>query len=417
MTGDHCTPASPDVIHSGDPVPFVVAGPGVRADAVRAFGELDLRRRDPRPPARAGHDAGAAERRRPPALPRLAPDAVRRRRRLPGDPGTAVDGHERRHPAPRSFEISPSLFRTLAITSATALWLIVVTGATVRLTSLRPRLRVTGRAARRAQPFPGKGVHSFIEFGNRLVGRHRRSLRPSSRRSRRGVSPALPRWSRWTARRRLRRVVRAGAAGLPDCALRAQSVSGHVALSALRRRARRRRGARHRRAGTRARHSAVASPARAPPRRRRRGRGLPDPARHRHRGDRRRPAPGRPTKVHRLWRLQDAVFAHAVGTAIFGLCFAFMLGYLVSRRSSAPRLLWLALAVLGLVGVQIADRRDPVPHASALVARADPRRNGGLRLGRQWSRSRLSSSGRLPRSPARRLRQWPTSSGFSSGRR
>jgi 2,3-bisphosphoglycerate-independent phosphoglycerate mutase len=41
LTGDHCTPASPDVIHSGDPVPFVVAGPGVRADPVTSFGELD----------------------------------------------------------------------------------------------------------------------------------------------------------------------------------------------------------------------------------------------------------------------------------------------------------------------------------------------------------------------------------------
>jgi 2,3-bisphosphoglycerate-independent phosphoglycerate mutase len=39
ITGDHATPASPDVIHSGDPVPFVVAGPGVRADRVREFGE------------------------------------------------------------------------------------------------------------------------------------------------------------------------------------------------------------------------------------------------------------------------------------------------------------------------------------------------------------------------------------------
>ena len=42
VTGDHATPASPDVIHSGDPVPFVVAGPGVRADNARRFGELDL---------------------------------------------------------------------------------------------------------------------------------------------------------------------------------------------------------------------------------------------------------------------------------------------------------------------------------------------------------------------------------------
>ncbi len=40
VTGDHATPAYPDVIHSGDPVPFVVAGPGVRADTVDAFGEL-----------------------------------------------------------------------------------------------------------------------------------------------------------------------------------------------------------------------------------------------------------------------------------------------------------------------------------------------------------------------------------------
>jgi len=41
VTGDHATPPSPDVIHSGDPVPLLVAGPGVRADAVMSFGELD----------------------------------------------------------------------------------------------------------------------------------------------------------------------------------------------------------------------------------------------------------------------------------------------------------------------------------------------------------------------------------------
>jgi len=41
VTGDHATPASPEVIHSGDPVPLLVAGPGVRGDAVTRFGELD----------------------------------------------------------------------------------------------------------------------------------------------------------------------------------------------------------------------------------------------------------------------------------------------------------------------------------------------------------------------------------------
>jgi len=40
ITGDHATPASRDVIHSGDAVPLLVAGPGVRADAVTEFGEL-----------------------------------------------------------------------------------------------------------------------------------------------------------------------------------------------------------------------------------------------------------------------------------------------------------------------------------------------------------------------------------------
>ena len=41
VTGDHATPTYPNVIHSGDPVPFLLAGPGVRADAVQRFGELD----------------------------------------------------------------------------------------------------------------------------------------------------------------------------------------------------------------------------------------------------------------------------------------------------------------------------------------------------------------------------------------
>jgi 2,3-bisphosphoglycerate-independent phosphoglycerate mutase len=41
VTGDHATPTHADVIHSGDPVPFLLAGPGVRPDPVESFGELD----------------------------------------------------------------------------------------------------------------------------------------------------------------------------------------------------------------------------------------------------------------------------------------------------------------------------------------------------------------------------------------
>ncbi len=41
VTGDHATPAVDGVIHSGDPVPLLVAGPGVRADRTHRFGEID----------------------------------------------------------------------------------------------------------------------------------------------------------------------------------------------------------------------------------------------------------------------------------------------------------------------------------------------------------------------------------------
>lgn len=41
VTGDHATPPAPAVIHSGDPVPLIVSGPGVRADRVTRIGELD----------------------------------------------------------------------------------------------------------------------------------------------------------------------------------------------------------------------------------------------------------------------------------------------------------------------------------------------------------------------------------------
>jgi 2,3-bisphosphoglycerate-independent phosphoglycerate mutase len=40
VTGDHATPAAPEMIHSGDPVPLVLAGPGIRADRVDAWSEL-----------------------------------------------------------------------------------------------------------------------------------------------------------------------------------------------------------------------------------------------------------------------------------------------------------------------------------------------------------------------------------------
>lgn len=39
VTGDHATPSVSSLLHSGDPTPFLVAGPGVGADTVNRFGE------------------------------------------------------------------------------------------------------------------------------------------------------------------------------------------------------------------------------------------------------------------------------------------------------------------------------------------------------------------------------------------
>lgn len=39
VTGDHASPSTGGLLHSGDPTPFVVAAPGLRPDAVAKFGE------------------------------------------------------------------------------------------------------------------------------------------------------------------------------------------------------------------------------------------------------------------------------------------------------------------------------------------------------------------------------------------
>jgi heme a synthase len=68
----------------------------------------------------------------------------------------------------RRVELSPTTFRRLAVGAVAWLWLIVVTGATVRLTSSGLGCHhwpgCTGTSF-----VPTKSYHSFIEFGNRIV--------------------------------------------------------------------------------------------------------------------------------------------------------------------------------------------------------------------------------------------------------
>jgi cytochrome c oxidase assembly protein subunit 15 len=66
------------------------------------------------------------------------------------------------------FEVSPTRFRRLAFASALSLYLIVVSGATVRLTG--SGLGCEGwPGCSPGAVFPEKDYHSFVEFGNRLV--------------------------------------------------------------------------------------------------------------------------------------------------------------------------------------------------------------------------------------------------------
>ena len=69
----------------------------------------------------------------------------------------------------RALEVSPRLFRRLALAAVAALWVIVATGATVRLTGSGLGCE-HWPGCRPGHPFPEKDYHSYIEFGNRLVG-------------------------------------------------------------------------------------------------------------------------------------------------------------------------------------------------------------------------------------------------------
>ena len=68
----------------------------------------------------------------------------------------------------RGLSLSPTAFRRIALASAVMLWLIVGTGAAVRLTGSGLGCQHwPGCTA--GDPFPSNGYHSFIEFSNRVV--------------------------------------------------------------------------------------------------------------------------------------------------------------------------------------------------------------------------------------------------------
>jgi cytochrome c oxidase assembly protein subunit 15 len=69
----------------------------------------------------------------------------------------------------RGIELSPAAFLRFALAELAALWLIVATGAAVRLTDSGLGCR-HWPGCEAGHPLPAKNAHAFVEFGNRLVG-------------------------------------------------------------------------------------------------------------------------------------------------------------------------------------------------------------------------------------------------------
>ncbi len=69
----------------------------------------------------------------------------------------------------RAHEVSATRFFQLALASAMGLWLIVGSGAAVRLTDSGLGCR-HWPGCERGHPLPAKDSHAFVEFGNRLAG-------------------------------------------------------------------------------------------------------------------------------------------------------------------------------------------------------------------------------------------------------
>ena len=66
------------------------------------------------------------------------------------------------------------------------------------------------------------------------------------------------------------------------------------------------------------------------------------------------PHSGDPDVIERLWNLPDALYVHVRVTAVFGCVLLFVLGYVVARRSLAPRLFGFSLLLLAVVVLQMA---------------------------------------------------------------
>jgi len=251
----------------------------------------------------------------------------------------------------RAFALSPAWFLRLAALELFALWVIVATGAAVRLTSSGLGCR-HWPGCEAGHPLPAKNYHAYIEFGNRVVGGVTILITllvalaslwtPLGRRAKQlaialftGTLAQAPlgylavktdlRWPVVMAHLVLSMVLLAGAVVLVFFASELLAERAEPLVP----RELRLLGAGVAVAGLGLVVSGALATAAGP-----------------HSG-------GGTTQVHRLARFEPVLYAHAGVVALFGCSFLFLLGYLAARRSRAPRLFAAALAVLAVVLVQV----------------------------------------------------------------
>ena len=270
----------------------------------------------------------------------------------------------------RGFALSPERFLAVALTQLFALWLIVTTGAAVRLTD-------SGLGCRHwpgcepGHPLPAKDYHAFVEFGNRVVGGATIAVTVLAWLAARRT-PGLPIGARRLALAVFLGTVAQAPLGALAVAtdLRWPIVAAHLVLSFL----------------------LIAGAVVLALEARRLQRGAVAPlvplelrrlaaifagaclllvvsgtlatAAGPHSG-------GGSTHVHRLGSLNVAVYAHAAVVAVFLASFLFSLGYLAAQGARARRLLALGGGVLALLLGQMAlgdvQYRTQLPWGLVLV--------------------------------------------------
>lgn len=250
----------------------------------------------------------------------------------------------------RAFEVSPELFRKAAFAALAAIFVVVTTGAVVRLTASGlgcdnwPRCGDT--------PFPEKSGHAFIEFGNRVVALFTIGFTLVAWLASRRVA-GLARWAQRLALAmfvgNVAQIPLGGLTVIFDLNpalvmthfLLALAVLGGAVVLALE-----------------AHRLQAGGTAPLVPRELRLlalvlaasclvlvVTGAFATAAGPHSGG---------SDIRRLGSPLRSVYVHMGATAVFGCVFVFLLGYLAARRSRSPRLFAAALGLLGLLVVQVA---------------------------------------------------------------